>query len=112
MARKPLAVVPWKVELLKVRPPEVAVAPGAQAAPKQPFVKPAMKTSSARATPWASVKRATAKTDRKSTRLNSSHGYISHAVFCSKKQPAAGTFRVRRAQPPAAHFYALFSRRP
>src|SRR4030042_3320047 len=27
-------------------------------------------------------------TDRKSTRLNSSHGYISHAVFClKKKQP-------------------------
>src|SRR5205809_6118348 len=32
--------------------------------------------------------------DRKSTRLNSSHGYISYAVFCLKKkkttQPAAG----------------------
>src|SRR2546429_6066681 len=25
-------------------------------------------------------------TDRKSTRLNSSHGYISYAVFCLKKQ--------------------------
>src|SRR5687768_17653154 len=25
------------------------------------------------------------KTDRKSTRLNSSHGYISYAVFCLKK---------------------------
>ena len=24
--------------------------------------------------------------DRKSTRLNSSHGYISYAVFCLKKQ--------------------------
>src|SRR5687768_18510229 len=24
--------------------------------------------------------------DRKSTRLNSSHGYISYAVFCSKKK--------------------------
>src|SRR2546422_8050867 len=33
-------------------------------------------------------------TDRKSTRLNSSHGYISYAVFCLKKKkrssPAAG----------------------
>src|SRR2546422_5032181 len=31
------------------------------------------------------------QTDRKSTRLNSSHGYISYAVFClkkKKKQPA------------------------
>src|SRR5687768_18272854 len=27
-----------------------------------------------------------ARRDRKSTRLNSSHGYISYAVFCLKKQ--------------------------
>src|SRR2546422_5117305 len=27
-----------------------------------------------------------AKVDRKSTRLNSSHGYISYAVFCLKKK--------------------------
>src|SRR2546429_6023659 len=27
----------------------------------------------------------TSKRDRKSTRLNSSHGYISYAVFCLKK---------------------------
>src|SRR2546422_5876784 len=30
--------------------------------------------------------------DRKSTRLNSSHGYISYAVFCLKKKKAS--FRV------------------
>src|SRR5687768_17917562 len=30
--------------------------------------------------------------DRKSTRLNSSHGYISYAVFCLKKK------KVRRAE--------------
>src|SRR2546422_6447270 len=30
--------------------------------------------------------RATEKQDRKSTRLNSSHGYISYAVFCLKKK--------------------------
>src|SRR2546429_1324944 len=29
--------------------------------------------------------------DRKSTRLNSSHGYISYAVFCLKKKKAHGT---------------------
>src|SRR2546429_9572902 len=28
----------------------------------------------------------TAREDRKSTRLNSSHGYISYAVFCLKKK--------------------------
>src|SRR2546422_4848044 len=30
--------------------------------------------------------RAVARRDRKSTRLNSSHGYISYAVFCLKKK--------------------------
>src|SRR2546422_6340271 len=30
--------------------------------------------------------RAPLKLDRKSTRLNSSHGYISYAVFCLKKK--------------------------
>src|SRR2546422_7348746 len=30
--------------------------------------------------------RATKAEDRKSTRLNSSHGYISYAVFCLKKK--------------------------
>src|SRR5687768_17771463 len=30
--------------------------------------------------------RAGARQDRKSTRLNSSHGYISYAVFCLKKK--------------------------
>src|SRR2546422_4524000 len=30
-----------------------------------------------------------AKQDRKSTRLNSSHGYISYAVFCLKKKKKA-----------------------
>src|SRR2546422_7100046 len=30
--------------------------------------------------------RAPARQDRKSTRLNSSHGYISYAVFCLKKK--------------------------
>src|SRR2546422_2598416 len=31
-------------------------------------------------------RRAFGKVDRKSTRLNSSHGYISYAVFCLKKK--------------------------
>src|SRR2546422_1181140 len=36
------------------------------------------------------------KQDRKSTRLNSSHGYISYAVFCLKKkqQPPPGAEAV------------------
>src|SRR5205809_4716530 len=32
------------------------------------------------------------ETDRKSTRLNSSHGYISYAVFCLKKKTQPTTF--------------------
>src|SRR2546422_8578646 len=32
------------------------------------------------------VRRPEMATDRKSTRLNSSHGYISYAVFCLKKK--------------------------
>src|SRR5256884_2621879 len=37
-------------------------------------------------------------TDRKSTRLNSSHGYISYAVFCLKKKTGRMR-RVTRARP-------------
>src|SRR2546422_7924366 len=32
--------------------------------------------------------------DRKSTRLNSSHGYISYAVFCLKKKTTKGSEAV------------------
>src|SRR2546422_7757417 len=38
--------------------------------------------------------------DRKSTRLNSSHGYISYAVFCLKKKTACS-----RAMCPVAAFH-------
>src|SRR2546422_1942333 len=38
-------------------------------------------------------------TDRKSTRLNSSHGYISYAVFClKKKKKTASNYCVERSQ--------------
>src|SRR2546422_7545083 len=40
--------------------------------------------------------------DRKSTRLNSSHGYISYAVFClKKKKTGAHPARSRGAEPQA-----------
>src|SRR2546429_2328716 len=48
---------------------------------------------SSRAPPWArktgpqdTRSRLAPERDRKSTRLNSSHGYISYAVFCLKKK--------------------------
>src|SRR2546429_1099520 len=34
--------------------------------------------------------------DRKSTRLNSSHGYISYAVFCLKKKTRSSTLSTQR----------------
>src|SRR2546422_2483693 len=40
-----------------------------------------------------------AKQDRKSTRLNSSHGYISYAVFCLKKKKKKRRVRSVRYQP-------------
>src|SRR2546422_3155981 len=45
--------------------------------------------------------------DRKSTRLNSSHGYISYAVFCLKKKKEevemTAMSRYTRAHVPHAH---------
>src|SRR2546422_8112103 len=38
-----------------------------------------------------SVSNAVIELDRKSTRLNSSHGYISYAVFCLKKKKTTNT---------------------
>src|SRR2546422_3857235 len=37
--------------------------------------------------------------DRKSTRLNSSHGYISYAVFCLKKKKKTQLHTNTRTQP-------------
>src|SRR2546422_4428248 len=38
--------------------------------------------------------------DRKSTRLNSSHGYISYAVFCLKKKKICGSLISGDTWPP------------
>src|SRR5687768_17868386 len=40
--------------------------------------------------------------DRKSTRLNSSHGYISYAVFCLKKKKTKNRTIMRRTNQPRA----------
>src|SRR2546429_5898427 len=44
--------------------------------------------------------------DRKSTRLNSSHGYISYAVFCLKKKTNAST-SIRTSYPASSHLAGL-----
>src|SRR2546429_1650016 len=44
--------------------------------------------------------------DRKSTRLNSSHGYISYAVFCLKKKTQARKPTTLRALTPTVRQFA------
>src|SRR6266550_5222709 len=41
------------------------------------------------------------RSDRKSTRLNSSHGYISYAVFCLKKKNKTSTHKTTQNKPNA-----------
>src|SRR2546422_7381148 len=47
------------------------------------------------------------KPDRKSTRLNSSHGYISYAVFCLKKKKRSKQKHssIRSSHPPTSSLY-------
>src|SRR2546422_4872172 len=47
--------------------------------------------------------------DRKSTRLNSSHGYISYAVFCLKKKKKYSILNTNpsRLQPTRARYSSL-----
>src|SRR2546422_7635507 len=60
-------------------------------------VRPTVPSTKGRIPPWRPSRRREAdgnvpefrvgsRADRKSTRLNSSHGYISYAVFCLKKK--------------------------
>src|SRR2546429_4021357 len=46
---------------------------------------------------------AVSRRDRKSTRLNSSHGYISYAVFCLKKKNRKHTVPPLSSTPPKLH---------
>src|SRR2546429_5118706 len=56
--------------------------------------------SAGKTTASASPKTASgATTDRKSTRLNSSHGYISYAVFCLKKKKKKNNTNTKTKEP-------------
>src|SRR2546429_6727313 len=46
-------------------------------------------------------------TDRKSTRLNSSHGYISYAVFCLKKKKNRKHYLNNVVQSSHTHIYTI-----
>src|SRR6185503_7253418 len=50
--------------------------------------------------------------DRKSTRLNSSHGYISYAVFCLKKKNDPASFDFAPPIPITDHRIDLATRNP
>src|SRR2546429_5663917 len=45
------------------------------------------------------------RADRKSTRLNSSHGYISYAVFCLKKKKKQTIYHVIYSHTPAETYH-------
>src|SRR5687768_18352966 len=62
----------------------------------RPPARPAaIGTTACRTTSVPIVRRdAPSATDRKSTRLNSSHGYISYAVFCLKKKKRKTTHHL------------------
>src|SRR5260221_5246722 len=65
-----------------------------------------------RASAWCAAaawpRRVSARRDRKSTRLNSSHTVISYAVFCLKKKTQNGRVAgFRRTEPDWSGHYAL-----
>src|SRR2546429_3129699 len=60
--------------------------------------RPAPMSSNSDSATWAttSVLKNLSNLDRKSTRLNSSHGYISYAVFCLKKKNQTNRYHGSR----------------
>src|SRR2546422_4039641 len=71
----------------------------AKSAPPRPASAPAPR----RSFPRGRKGRRGARTDRKSTRLNSSHGYISYAVFCLKKKKE-DIMKKEPARTPPIHY--------
>src|SRR2546429_1527199 len=68
-------------------------------APQKPFEPPPRYADSGAAP-------SRARSDRKSTRLNSSHGYISYAVFCLKKKNLLNTLYIAGIAPHALYMRA------
>src|SRR2546429_6756055 len=59
---------------------------------------------------WPQTFAKTVRRDRKSTRLNSSHGYISYAVFCLKKKMVTSLWNVLAQWVPGLHTLEAFGR--
>src|SRR2546421_6097486 len=66
-------------------------------AARRTFSSPRRITASLPRAKWTTASQPSiARSDRKSTRLNSSHDQISYAVFCLKKKKKKGIFRTDR----------------
>src|SRR2546429_4075489 len=80
----------------------------AQYKAKRDFTKTSEPTGAAAKLPRRAKGAADPLQDRKSTRLNSSHGYISYAVFClkkKKKQRSPTSSATRTTTSPARRSY-------
>src|SRR2546429_2696694 len=83
---------------------------------RSPTIWGARRPRAGRWTRWRAFTWATARAwsgDRKSTRLNSSHGYISYAVFCLKKKDPRNELigyatELQSMTPPRADFTMQF----
>src|SRR2546422_3545245 len=73
------------------RPPRSTLFPYTTLFRSPPAVRPLPRSGMLSKKCSASV---TGRSDRKSTRLNSSHGYISYAVFCLKKKKTTSTTSI------------------
>src|SRR5687768_17723448 len=78
LRRPPTSTLFPYTTLFRSARPTIAPAHACRVSCRSPVARASRRRSSA-AAPYAC-------TDRKSTRLNSSHGYISYAVFCLKKK--------------------------
>src|SRR2546422_2749495 len=68
------------------RPPRSTLFPYTTLFRSGALVRTVSKSSDPKRVKMRNIATRNPKSDRKSTRLNSSHGYISYAVFCLKKK--------------------------
>src|SRR3989449_6986416 len=69
---------------ISLRNASIMLAPNVRFGTKRPSMTSTCSQSAPPARTWPTC--SASRVDRKSTRLNSSHGYISYAVFCLKKK--------------------------
>src|SRR5438067_10101647 len=90
--------------LMILRPPRSTLFPYTNALPISPGRRSSRRCASSRSGCWRC-----SATDRKSTRLNSSHVSISYAVFCLKKKKENSTKEDYRRPDQISRFLFQFS---